>query len=175
MSRAHTLRNERRLLPVKLSVDPPQLSWSIFSLTSSLCTLLCYSFLIGCAIHQAGYLHPSSTCLSHPYHSVRDSISGQAAIREIKTQTRFRLKLLMRGRRSERPHQVARIGHMTAKGFRKGSIDAGLDNAPFAPVVAVEPMQVAQIGAASSPLMFCPSLPTPRPMTTGEAAHRAGQ
>jgi len=58
---------------------------------------------------------------------------------------------------------------MTAKELGKGSIDAGLDDAPFTPVVAAEPMQVAQIGAASPPLMCCPSLPTPRPMTTGKA------
>jgi hypothetical protein len=45
VSRAHTLRKERRLLPIKLSVDPP-LRWSILSLTPSLCTLLRYSFVI---------------------------------------------------------------------------------------------------------------------------------
>jgi hypothetical protein len=48
-------------------------------------------------------------------------------------------------------------------------IDAGLDDASFASVVAAELMQVAQIGAASPPFMCCPSLPTPRPMTTGKA------
>jgi hypothetical protein len=58
---------------------------------------------------------------------------------------------------------------MTAKELGKGSIDAGLDDAPFASVVTAEPMQVVQIGAASPPLMCCPSLPTPRPVTTGKA------
>ena len=32
---------------------------------------------------------------------------------------------------------------MTAKELGKGNIDAGLDDAPFAPVVAAEPMEVA--------------------------------
>ena len=58
---------------------------------------------------------------------------------------------------------------MTAKELGKGNIDAGLDDAPFATVVAAEPMEVTQIGAASPPLMCCPSLPTPRPMITGKA------
>jgi hypothetical protein len=48
----------------------------------------------------------------------------------------------LRGRRSERPHQIVRIGLTTAKELGNGSTDVGLDNALFAPVVAAELMQV---------------------------------
>jgi len=48
----------------------------------------------------------------------------------------------LRGRRSERPHQIATIGLTTAKELGNGSIDVGLDNALFVPVIGAELMQV---------------------------------
>jgi hypothetical protein len=57
VSRAHTLRKERRLLPIKFSVDPP-LRWSTFSLTPSLCALLRYSIVI----YSFNLISMASTC-----------------------------------------------------------------------------------------------------------------
>jgi len=66
--RAHTLRKERRLLPIKLSVDPPPFHWGIFSLTPSLCALR-YSFVI----YSLNLISMASTCCQPITHSSADA------------------------------------------------------------------------------------------------------